>query len=205
MIKINSTCRLVSDDWHEHINKLQCTNFSKYVKLYSFIVKHFRNYFSWWLKSCPCYIIAEGFFFILSFFVGYILSYGLVRLRTFQLTARVRAHIERRCSRSRGEDVTITDVITKTPDRKCTRVCWVSELRADAGRTVSIIKIVSLSPRVENLKVKNVIKVSYLNQCYILTDAMRKTSLTIFTSRFICKGSKRLCGVLLWEGGGDRT
>ena len=42
-------------------------------------------------------------------------------------------------------------------------VCWVSELRADAGRTVSIVKIVSLSPRVENLKVKKVIKVSYLN------------------------------------------
>ena len=46
----------------------------------------------------------------------------------------------------------------------CTRVCRVSELRADAGRTVSIVKIVSLSPRVENLKVKKVIKVSYLNQ-----------------------------------------
>ena len=29
--------------------------------------------------------------------------------------------------------------------------------------TVSIVKIVSLSPRVENLKVKKVIKVSYLN------------------------------------------
>ena len=30
----------------------------------------------------------------------------------------VGAHIERRCSRSRGEDVTITDVIIKTTDRK---------------------------------------------------------------------------------------
>ena len=30
--------------------------------------------------------------------------------------------------------------------------------------TVSIVKIVSLSPRVENLKVKKLIKVSYLNQ-----------------------------------------
>ena len=29
--------------------------------------------------------------------------------------------------------------------------------------TVSIVKIVSLSPRIENLKVKKVIKVSYLN------------------------------------------
>ena len=56
--------------------------------------------------------------FILSFFVGYILSFGLVRLRTIRLSARVGAHIERRCSRSFGEDVTITDVIIKTPDRK---------------------------------------------------------------------------------------
>ena len=30
--------------------------------------------------------------------------------------------------------------------------------------TVNIVKIVSLSPRLENLKVKKVIKVSYLNQ-----------------------------------------
>ena len=30
--------------------------------------------------------------------------------------------------------------------------------------TVSNVKVVSLSPRVENLKVKKVIKVSYLNQ-----------------------------------------
>ena len=59
-------------------------------------------------------------FFILSFFVGYILSFGLVRLRTIRLSARVGAHIERRCSRSRREDVTITDVIIKTPDRNGT-------------------------------------------------------------------------------------
>ena len=45
----------------------------------------------------------------------------------------------------------------------CARVCWVSELRADAERTVSIVKIVSLS-LLESLKVKKVIKVSYLNQ-----------------------------------------
>ena len=63
-----------------------------------------------------CYIIAEGF--ILSFFIGYILSFGLVRLRTIQLSARVGAHIERRCSRSCWEDMTITDVIIKTPDKK---------------------------------------------------------------------------------------
>ena len=56
-------------------------------------------------------MIARGFFFILSFFVGYILSFGLVRLTTIRLSARVGAHIERKCSHSRGEDVTITDVI----------------------------------------------------------------------------------------------
>ena len=60
-----------------------------------------------------CYIIAEWFFFILSFFVGYILSFGLVRLRTIRLSARVGAHIERWCSHSCREDVTITDVIMK--------------------------------------------------------------------------------------------
>ena len=44
-------------------------------------------------------------------------------------------------------------------------VGWVSELRADDGRTVSIEKLcVSLSPRVENLNLKKLIKVSYLNQ-----------------------------------------
>ena len=150
-----------------------------------------------------CYIIVEGFFLILSFFVGYILSFGLVWLRNFRLCARVGAHIERRCSRSRREDVTITDIIIKTPDRKCdwgcewrharkrlagilgyleksnllrfgprrvhlfaagcTRVGWVSVLRADAGQTVSIVRIVSRSPHIENLKVKKEIKVSYLN------------------------------------------
>ena len=64
-----------------------------------------------------CYIIAEGFFFILSFLVGYFLSFGLVRLRTIWLIAQVGAHIECRCSRSCGEDVKITDFIIKTPDR----------------------------------------------------------------------------------------
>ena len=63
------------------------------------------------------------FFFILSFFVGYILSFGLVRLRTIRLSARLGAHIECRCSRSRGEDVTITDLIIKNLDRKCNRGC----------------------------------------------------------------------------------
>ena len=64
-----------------------------------------------------CYVIAEGFF-ILSFFLGYILFFVLVRLRTIRLCAWVGADIERRCSRSCGEDVTITDVIIKTLDRK---------------------------------------------------------------------------------------
>ena len=148
-----------------------------------------------WIPT-NCHNCGRIFFFILSFFIGYILSFGLVRLRTFRLNARVGAHIERRRSHSCGEDVTITDVIIKTPDSKCdwgcewcharkrwtgilgyfwkkelaeiwdwtkqvgiqiwvrlvqlfavgcVRICWVSELRADAGQTVSIVKIVSLS------------------------------------------------------------
>ena len=65
-----------------------------------------------------CFVIfAEEFFYIIIF-VGYILSFGLVWLRTIRLSSQVGAHIERRCSRSRGEDGTITDVIIKTPDRK---------------------------------------------------------------------------------------
>ena len=72
------------------------------------------------MTTLACYIIAEGFFLHYHFFVGYILSFGLVRLRTIRLSARVGAHIERRISRSRGEVVTITDVIIKTLDRKCT-------------------------------------------------------------------------------------
>ena len=55
---------------------------------------------------------------ILSFFVGYIVSFGLVRLRTVRLSAREGAHIECRCSHSSAEDVTITNVIIKTPDGK---------------------------------------------------------------------------------------
>ena len=72
------------------------------------------------ISPSMCYIIAEWFFLYYHFFVGYILSCGLVRLRTIRLSAQVGAHIERRCSRSHGEDVTITDVIIKTPDRKWT-------------------------------------------------------------------------------------
>ena len=47
--------------------------------------------------------------------------------------------------------------------------------------TVSIVKIVCLSPRVQNLKVKKVIKVSYLNQesrqcfgCFSDSDAFER-------------------------------
>ena len=53
-------------------------------------------------------------YFILSFFVGFILSFGLVKLRTIRLSAHAGIHNERRSSRSRAEDVIITDVIIKT-------------------------------------------------------------------------------------------
>ena len=56
-------------------------------------------------------------FFILSLFVGYVLSVGLVRLRTVRLSTRAGAQTECRCSRSNAEDMTITNVIIKTPDR----------------------------------------------------------------------------------------
>ena len=63
------------------------------------------------------YLIGEGFFFILSFSIGYILSFGLDRFRNIQLSAHAGAHIE--CSlRSCAEDVTIKNVIIKTPDSK---------------------------------------------------------------------------------------
>ena len=150
-----------------------------------------------------------GIFLYYHFFVGYILSFGLVRLRTIRLSARVGPHIERWCSCSRWEDVTITDFIITTPDRNGTGGCewchsrrqWAedfgwflkksSELRFEprrselnfwtwarpvqwglrdaplvvgSDRTVSIVKIVSLSPCVENVKAKKkLIKVSYLN------------------------------------------
>ena len=44
-------------------------------------------YFVYLLYDC-------GMIFILSFFVGYILSFGLVRLRTIRLSARAGSHIE---------------------------------------------------------------------------------------------------------------
>ena len=57
------------------------------------------------------------FFFLFNLFVNYILSFGLVGLRTIRLSAHAGAHIEY-SSRSHTEDVTITNVIIKTPDRK---------------------------------------------------------------------------------------
>ena len=72
------------------------------------------------------YHCGRIFFFILSFFVGFILSFCLVTLRTIRLGARLGAHIDRRCSRSRGNDVTITDVIIRTPDRKMRLGMWMT-------------------------------------------------------------------------------
>ncbi len=43
-------------------------------------------------------------------------------------------HIEHGCSHSRGEDVTITDVIIKTPDRKWTEDVNDVMLRSDGLR-----------------------------------------------------------------------
>ena len=63
-----------------------------------------------------CYIITE-WFFLLIIFVNYILSFGLVGLWTIRLSAGAGAHIED-SSRSCVEDMTITNVIIKTPDKK---------------------------------------------------------------------------------------
>ena len=75
--------------------------------------------------GCICYIIAEGFFLYYHF--------SLVRLRTIRLSARAGAHIECRCSRSCAEDVTITDVIIKTPDRKW-KTGVVNDVRSGSNR-----------------------------------------------------------------------
>ena len=73
---------------------------------------------------CVCYIIAEWFFFILSFFVGYSLWFGLVRLTTIRLSTRAGAQIECKCSHSCAEEVAIIKVIIKTPDRKWLGCEW---------------------------------------------------------------------------------
>ena len=103
------------DQWLYFIQRISGNMYSLY--LCSFVAS-----FEWYVSGIDCILQRKwvlyncGMFFILSFFVGYILSFGLVRLRTVQLSVRVGTHIERRCSRSHGEDVTITDIIIKTPD-----------------------------------------------------------------------------------------
>ena len=59
-----------------------------------------------------------GMIIYIYIYIYIYVSFGLVRLRTIRLSARAGTHIGRRCSRSCAEDVTITDVIIKTPDRK---------------------------------------------------------------------------------------
>ena len=104
----------------------------------------YSSFFS--ILHLHCYIITE-WFFLLIFFVNYILSFGLVGLWTIRLGAG--AHIEY-SSRSRAEDMTITNVIIKTPDWKWTgvwmtscpeaRIWWFQkrrELRFDSGQDQS--------------------------------------------------------------------
>ena len=95
-------------------------------------------------------------------------------------------------SRSRAEDMTITNVIIKTPDMKCdwgvndvmprsenlviskkTSVeiwLWAGRVQLGVGCGRCSKNCVSLSPRVERLKLKKWINVSYLNnesrQCF---------------------------------------
>ena len=125
----------------------------------------------------------------------YIYLSGLVRLRTFRLSATGRgttlsAGVHARAGRMWQSQMSII----KTPDRnglgmwmtswagilgyfEKKAVTWDLEPRrvqlglrgarapvVGSDRTVSIVKILCLSTRVENLKVKKVIKVSYLNQ-----------------------------------------
>ena len=168
-------------------------------------------------------IFVRRIFFILLFFIGYILSLGLVRLRTIWLSARVGTDFNAGVHAC-GEEVTITDVIIKTLDRKldwgcewcharevmgwdswvfyknqlveiwtkmspvvCCGVCarWLGQWVESWRRTNSQHrKIVSLSPHVENLKVKKVIKVSYLNQeshqCFRIPMCMNILHIWIF-------------------------
>ena len=91
--------------------------------------------FPWIASLYPCYIIAEGYHFFLSF--------GLVRLWTVQLRARVGAHIERRCSSSCGEDVTIADVIIKTAGF----LLWYLDLGNRTGDVNDVM------PRSDNLRI----------------------------------------------------
>ena len=107
----------------------------EYSYLYSKVLKYWNNFLDYftsveltvnlrttyeWREFRCMYLLynCRMIFFILSFFVGYILSIGFVRLRTIWLSARASTHIEHRCSRLHAEDVTITDVVIKTPDGK---------------------------------------------------------------------------------------
>ena len=152
-------------------------------------------------------------FFILSFFVGYILSFGLVRcthwVQVFSLARG--GHDNHGChNKNPGSDrgcewrharmwwAGILGYFFKKAvswdlrldetnwDLNLDGASWFSELgrpgQASSGlrdtllfvgsdATVGIVKIVSLSPRVKNLKVKKIIKVSDLNpesrQCFV--------------------------------------
>ena len=97
--------RSILDSYSLSISSIECKNLFIVINclvIWSiclcFSLAHFKNdpeyLTNGTAKVYICYIIAEGFF-ILSFFVGYILSFGLVRLRTFRLCARVGARIER--------------------------------------------------------------------------------------------------------------
>ena len=80
----------------------------------------------------------EGFFLILSFFVGYILSFGLVRLRTIRLSARAGAHIVTSSARER-ELHSITDVIIKPPDGKWNWGGWMTSCPKARGLGILVI------------------------------------------------------------------
>ena len=96
------------DQWETHWNNVlnDKSNIEKKISAY-FIVNF------WW----SCYIITE-WFFLLIIFVNYILSFGLVGLWTTRLSAGAGAHIEY-SSRSRTEDMTISNVIIKPQIGKC--------------------------------------------------------------------------------------
>ena len=97
---------LMPNHFYSYIWRYNCT-------LRTIIIRYWKSY------NCVQVLYnCEMIFFILSFFVGYILSFGLVRLRTIRLGTCTGTHIERMCSCSRTEDVTITDFIIKTPDGK---------------------------------------------------------------------------------------
>ena len=101
-----------------------------------FILQLWRKNFAFQKKKNnllnDCYIIAEGFFYIIIFRWLYLIF--RFRLRNIRLRVRVVAHIKRWCSRSRGDDVTITDVIIKPPDRKWDLGCeWCHARKRWAG------------------------------------------------------------------------